>query len=205
MTIWGTGLGPLPSGSDADPPIAGDLRGDVTVYVDGRALGLPGVDQINFQLPAQVRERCFVPLAIFAGSQFSTGTRVAVSSGFPCKSEFGLMASTLASLDAGRILRIAILSYWAANGMQTIQSWLGSYDAAGLCYLANGEGAGLPDGAAYCAPNHTFDGTFGSGFIPISVRVLTGSPSCMACGRIPIRPSPWLPGPNPVHGSFLQT
>jgi len=120
VTVWGTGLGPLTSGSDADAPPAGTIRNDVTVYVDGipvtplyagRAPGLPGVDQINFTIPPDVRVGCFVPLRIATGSAASGGTTMSITapSAGPsvCSSEFQLSPAALASLDSRGVVRAA--------------------------------------------------------------------------------------------------
>jgi len=84
MALYGTGLGALPTGSDASPPPIGTIRNDITVYVAGipvkplyagRAPSLFGVDQINFVLPTGM-EGCYVPVQVsrarlkVPGSQF---------------------------------------------------------------------------------------------------------------------------------------
>lgn len=166
LVLWGTGLGSLPSGSDADSPQAGTIRNDVTVYVDGlpatpvyagRAPGLPGVDQINFVLPAGVQPRCFVPLQVVTGSAASGISTLAVSPGSSaCPSEFGLPPATLASLDAGGVVRVAVLNFnsttGAANGTvrQSAETREAEYDAPYLSALAS---AGQPlrkGGLAIC-------------------------------------------------------
>ncbi len=89
--LWGTGLGAIAS-SDAQPPTAGDLPGEIKVYVGnstatvlyhGRS-GFSGLDQINFQIPAGV-QGCYVPIAVQSGGTLSNVATLAVSaSGQTC-------------------------------------------------------------------------------------------------------------------------
>lgn len=191
LVLWGTGLGPLPSGSDADSPQAGTIRNDITVYVDGlpatpvyagRAPGLPGVDQINFVLPAGVHPRCFVPLQVATGSAASGVSTLAVSAGSAaCASEFGLPPGTLASLDAGGVVRVAVLNFnsttGAANGKvsQSAKAWEAEYDAPYLSALAS---AGQPiraKGLAICGATDR-----SQGLQPVTGVALTPSISGMS-------------------------
>jgi uncharacterized protein (TIGR03437 family) len=214
MTLWGTGLGPLPDGSDGDAPVAANLRYDVTIYVDGvpakplyagRAPGYPGVDQINFTLPAVIRPRCFVPLAISTGGRFTTGATVAISSSpGACTNEFGLASSALASLDSGRPLRIAMLSFRAGNAQQSVESWIGDYDPASLSFLVNGEGAGLPDGMAFCGFDQTFDGTYGESHYTSFDPNIRNQPKLYGQRRDPGPPLPVVSGPQGCRWSFVS-
>ena len=153
MTLWGTGLGALPSGSDAISPQGGTLRADVTVNVAGipltplyagRAPGLPGVDQINFILPPGMAPRCFVPLQVQTGNAWSTLVTLAVStSGTICDSDLALTTPMLALLDAGSRLRGVLLYFNSSTASpsgvvtQTAQTWMGDYDASDLSLLVN--------------------------------------------------------------------
>lgn len=155
MAVWGTGLGPLPAGSDASPPPVENLRNDVTVYVAGipvkplyagRAPDLFGVDQIDFVLPTGIRDGCFIPLQVVTGTAVSATATISVAaSGDTCPSEFGLSASTLASLDAEGTIVADVLSFGSTTStpsatitrvVQTSQAWRAVYDASTLSVLA---------------------------------------------------------------------
>jgi len=183
------------------------------VYVDGiaatplyagRAPGYPGVDQINFKLPADVRPRCYVPIAISTAGRFSTGTTVAVSStGGTCASEFGLPASTMASLDAGHAVRIAVLGYRGLYAQQSVESWVGDYDASYLSFLVNGEGTGLPDEAALCGFDQSFDGTFRDGYLTSFDPNIRTQPKLYGLERDPSPATPIITGPQGCQWSFV--
>jgi len=170
VSLWGTGLGALPSGSDADPPKAGILRSDVTVYVGGipvrpdyagRAPGFPGVDQINFTLPLGVTPRCFLPLQIETGNATSGLVTLAVSRpGAVCGGDLTLPQSMLESLDAGGKLRGARLLFTSQTPgaclrfpqacatptdavAQTESTVVGAWDESDLSILV-GPGTALP-------------------------------------------------------------
>lgn len=85
--LWGTGLGPI-KGDDAGAPPVGNLDVEVEVLVGGRPAKLlykgrsaqfPGVDQVNFEVPADV-EGCFVPLAVKTGDVVGNYATISVAS-----------------------------------------------------------------------------------------------------------------------------
>jgi uncharacterized protein (TIGR03437 family) len=88
LNLWGTGLGPI-SGSDAEPPVAGNLGATVPiVYIGGvevpatyygRSPCCSGLDQIQFHVPSNVTG-CNVPLAVQIGNAVSNFVSVAVAS-----------------------------------------------------------------------------------------------------------------------------
>jgi uncharacterized protein (TIGR03437 family) len=140
MTLWGTGLGPLPAGVfDAEPSEPGTVRNEVTVYIGGipvtplyagRAPGLFGVDQIDFILPENVPQRCFVPIQVTTSSAASGVTSLAAGpANESCSSEFGLTASQLASLDASGFIRVAVLSISSSTSSEVVtqsaETWRG--------------------------------------------------------------------------------
>lgn len=153
MSLYGTGLGPLRSGSDTDPAAAGSIRDDVTVWVGGipvkplyagRAPTLFGVDQINFSLPTGTPEGCYVPLQVVTGAAFSSPTTISVSShASACPSELGLPADTLEALDLGGTIVVDVLNFSSVTSMpyppaqiaQTVDSWRARYDASTLSAL----------------------------------------------------------------------
>jgi uncharacterized protein (TIGR03437 family) len=88
MILWATGLGPVDF-DETQPPQVGSLNVDLEVLVagkrapvlyKGRSAQFPGIDQINFQLPAGTPEGCYVPLVLRAGGVTSNFTTISVSS-----------------------------------------------------------------------------------------------------------------------------
>ncbi|MBS1859408.1 MAG: hypothetical protein JST11_28800 [Acidobacteria bacterium] len=152
MTLWGTGLGTATAVSVLVAGVPAE-----TLYA-GPAPGLPGVDQINFVLPAGVPRRCFVPLVVRTGAAASGVVTMAVSAdGGPCASEFGLSREVLARLDGGGVARGAVLSVTtstdAATGAVTQQAeaWVAEYDAASLSVPATRDLLPLGDGDGVCS------------------------------------------------------
>jgi uncharacterized protein (TIGR03437 family) len=92
VTAWGTGLGPI-SGADTSLPSAFPNFPGVEVFVGTRAATViyagrsgccAGVDQISFQIPADVTG-CYVPVAVRSNGNISNFVSIAVSDdGGPC-------------------------------------------------------------------------------------------------------------------------
>jgi uncharacterized protein (TIGR03437 family) len=118
LILWGTGLGPYTAGPDNAAPNAGNIADNVEVLVGGlnlkpfyagRAPGIPGIDQINFTLPADglLPDGCVLPIQIRVGQETSNLTTFAKStSGGVCAHPFGLSSDMLRRLDAGETLKI---------------------------------------------------------------------------------------------------
>lgn len=104
MILWGTGLGPVDF-DETQPPQVRNLDVDLDVLVGGksarvlykgRSAQFPGVDQINFELPADAPEGCHVPIAIRAGTTVSNFASIAIASqGTVCSDPIGLSASEM--------------------------------------------------------------------------------------------------------------
>jgi len=147
ISVYGTGAGYVynspPDGmpAQADPPLAiviivADSLFDFTlgttppsVYWGGRAPGLIGVDQFNFQLPLTVREGCAVPLTM-AAEDNGASQPVTISvrkGGGPCQDPpsggYGQIAwekvVTTAPSGSTTEADTLILSLQAAPGKQT--------------------------------------------------------------------------------------
>ncbi len=103
VTLWGTGLG-----SVALSEVTLQLGGTkITPAYAGPAPTVPGVDQINFQVPdAGIPDGCYVSVVVNAGGILSNEATLAKASRpGPCEHPFGLSAAEMASLDSGgRIL-----------------------------------------------------------------------------------------------------
>ncbi|HTS49294.1 MAG TPA: hypothetical protein VMH05_15185 [Bryobacteraceae bacterium] len=91
--MLGTGLGPISAPDNNTPPV-GNLTVPVQVLVggkvaavsySGRMPGVAGVDQINFQVPADVPTGCYVPVEVRAGSMYSNIVTISIEAqGQPC-------------------------------------------------------------------------------------------------------------------------
>jgi uncharacterized protein (TIGR03437 family) len=103
--LWGAGLGPITTGDSVPPPVA-MLPFDIQLLVGGKAAKVqyagrspefPGIDQINFEIPAGVAG-CHVPIALKVEGVVSNYATIAVaSSGKTCSDWQGFSASEIAS------------------------------------------------------------------------------------------------------------
>lgn len=112
--LYGTGLGPVPY-ADNVAPTAGDLPTKTEVFVGGQPATVTyhgrnsccaGLDQINFQVPANAPLGCWVPVQVRTeGVTVSNTTTMAISAdGSPCKeSGHALAAPYLAGKKLGVI------------------------------------------------------------------------------------------------------
>jgi uncharacterized protein (TIGR03437 family) len=124
LIAWGTGLGAVPV-ADNTAPGAQDLRtaANVTAIVGGteiapayagRAPTLPGTDQIQFQLPANIRLGCAVPFQVrYGNGLLSNATTIAIApAGSTTCTSSQFTAATLARLDQGGLL---VAGYFALS------------------------------------------------------------------------------------------
>jgi uncharacterized protein (TIGR03437 family) len=89
MILWGTGIGAdansdVTGGSAGDQTAAGQVKVlvggiEVTPLYAGRSGGSPGLDQINFTIPASVTTGCFVSVQVRAGGRLSNAGTIAVA------------------------------------------------------------------------------------------------------------------------------
>ena len=114
--LWGTGLGAT-TAVDNMPPAGGDLAAPVEVRLggklakklySGRAPGFAGVDNIYFEVPADVPVGCSVPVQVKAGSAWSNSVRMAISAdGKRCADPGNPIAAIAA--NGGRIGLLSLL------------------------------------------------------------------------------------------------
>jgi len=124
LILWGTGLGPV-SVDETGPPGAVDPGTDVEVWVGneratvlykGRTPSYPGEDQINFQLPQDVVQGCYVPVAIKAGGVVSNFGSIAIASqGSVCSDPHGPAPGDLQRIANGESLKLAWLQLLREN------------------------------------------------------------------------------------------
>jgi uncharacterized protein (TIGR03437 family) len=121
LELYGTGLGPVGPGLDNNPPgVVTPANVTVQVLVGntlitpsyaGRSPSLAGVDQINFTLPSNLPNSCFVPIAIIVNGVTSNfATLATAASGLNCPAPFGLSAQQLANLEGGGTLNAGFVN-----------------------------------------------------------------------------------------------
>lgn len=119
VVLWVTGLG-ADSLSDLSGGTAGDVtaaaevrvlinRVEVVPFYSGRAPGLPGTDQVNFVLPADVALGCDVSIQVRAGGAVSNRVTIAVAAqgAQACASNL-FSEAELETLSRGETVRAAI-------------------------------------------------------------------------------------------------
>jgi len=113
LIAWAVGLGPVTGGDNVASP-GGDMSKSINVQAvvggrnipvlyAGRAPGLAGADQINFQLPADVQTGCTVPFQVSVNNQLSNPTYIAIApdtNSTECVLP-GFTSAQLKSFDAG--------------------------------------------------------------------------------------------------------
>lgn len=139
MVLWGTGLG-ADTASDSTGASSGDqtAAGQVKVIVGGtevipayagRSNGSPGLDQINFTVPANVTPGCFVSLQVRAGGTLSNLGSIAVAAaGNSACSHPTLSSAQLTKLDQGGTLTVGGLSLTKITSKMTVPN-LGSIES----------------------------------------------------------------------------
>jgi uncharacterized protein (TIGR03437 family) len=121
VVLWGTGLG-ADNASDVNGGTSGDqtVAGNVSVVIDGipvtpayagRSNGSPGLDQVNFVVPAGVNPGCFVSLQVRVGGRTSNfGSIAVVPAGQAACSHPAFTQAQLTKLDQGGTLSIGSLN-----------------------------------------------------------------------------------------------
>jgi uncharacterized protein (TIGR03437 family) len=139
LVLWGTGLGP-----DAQSDVNGGTSGDQTAAANvrvivgtteivpayaGRSSGSPGLDQINFTLPANIPPGCTVNLQVRAGGRLSNLGSIAIANRGETRCAHPTLSETqLRTLDLGGTISVGALalskvtSKTAVPGFGTIDS-----------------------------------------------------------------------------------
>jgi uncharacterized protein (TIGR03437 family) len=140
LILWGTGVGAdtqsdVTGGTSGDQTAAGNIRvivGDAEIMpaYAGRSNGSPGLDQVNFTLPAGVARGCTVSLQLRAGNRLSNlGTLAIANSGEAQCTHPVLTESQLRKLDQGGTLTAGGLAISKLRLKGTVPG-LGSLDVA---------------------------------------------------------------------------
>jgi len=124
MILWGTGLGPV-TFDETQPPQVGNVRNDVEVWVgnkrakvdySGRSPQFPSIDQINFTLPADVPQGCYVPLFVRAGGVASNFTTLAVTAdGKICSDAHSVSSTNWSQLQSAGTLNAGFIQLMRMN------------------------------------------------------------------------------------------
>jgi uncharacterized protein (TIGR03437 family) len=139
LVLWGTGLGPdaqsdLTGGTSGDQTAAGGIRVivggvEITPAYAGRSSGSPGLDQINFTLPAGAALGCTTTLQVRAGGRLSNIGSLAIANSGQAQCAHPTLSETqLRRLDQGGTITIGALTLsktstkLSAPGIGTIDS-----------------------------------------------------------------------------------
>jgi len=138
VVLWGTGLGPdlssdLTGATSGDQTAAAQVRvvvggTEIAPLYAGRSGGYPGLDQINFTLPAGVASGCFVSLQVRAGGRTSNlGSLAIVNAGQQSCTSPVLTTAQLSKLDQGGTLTYGDFTLTGVGVKMTIPGY-GSID-----------------------------------------------------------------------------
>ncbi len=149
VIVWGTGLGALPNGaSDSQPPAGGPQPATVSISLGGqtvqplyagRSPGLAGVDQINFTVPQNVMQGCYVPLLITAGGVAGNTVTMAIATGRQACSDTNPLSAMPRTGGKNAVVTLARLSF--TSGTNPTDS--GSLDAGVAIFEQQASGGTL--------------------------------------------------------------
>lgn len=152
LVLWGTGLGPY-SGDESNPPAQTDLPINVSVYVGNKPATVsykgrsssPGLDQINFTVPAGV-SGCYVPVAAVVNGTVSNFTSTSISAdGSTCSDPAGLPSAAINRIAAGGNLKVGFIELQriAFNVSVPILRTVNVKDDRGAAYFYNFDNSAL--------------------------------------------------------------
>jgi uncharacterized protein (TIGR03437 family) len=141
LTLWGTGMGPI-SGNETEPPTATQavnlanetqvLVGNQTATVGyaGRGGGSPGLDQIDFTVPAGASGcRTSIAVAVSGVTGNVTTMAVAPAGQATCGDTYGLLTSAniQAAMTSGSVTMGGIQAYRVGDLADTFLGGIGTY------------------------------------------------------------------------------
>ncbi len=157
IDLYGTGLGPDPQsdstgGTSGDQTAAANVRvrigtREVPVLYAGRSQGTAGLDQIVFNLPADVETGCTVPVQVLVGTQTSNEFTLAIAPAGQnaCRHPF-LSEQTLRRVSEGGTFTMGSLSLTKLDMSMAVlgqsfntsdESFSGSFARFGVGDMAN--------------------------------------------------------------------
>jgi uncharacterized protein (TIGR03437 family) len=126
VVLYGTGLGETPD--DARVRVG---TTEVTPLFAGPSPDYPGLDQINFIVPDNAREGCYVPLSVRVAGQTSNTATIAVSgSEGTCSHPLGLSREALRRLDDGGTVNVAVINATGGQARETVLAFINRTDAS---------------------------------------------------------------------------
>jgi len=169
VTLWGTGLGPVPDDEMMVPmPRNLDLNLQVlvggkpaAVRYQGRSACCTGVDQIVFEVPAGV-SGCSVPVVVQVDGAVSNFTAISVAdpNGSECTDISGISGTMLEKLRAGGTIRVGAIVLGVSRGTFVQESGLAQFFVADLGWLASQVSLDLPVPGS-CAAGPAASSTYG--------------------------------------------
>lgn len=142
LVLWTTGLGSDPADSDTVfSPAPHSVNTPLQIYVGGTAAkilyqgssGYPGVNQINFTMPASVPDGCWISLAAVAGGVVSNIATLPINNGggVCLDSQTGLNGNQIAP-SGGQTLRTGLVGVVQTNtpGKNSTRTITSTADAA---------------------------------------------------------------------------
>jgi len=186
LILWGTGIGSdtqsdVTGGTSGDQTAAGNIRvivgnTEITPAYAGRSNGSPGLDQINFTLPANIAPGCTVSLRVRAGGRLSNLGSLAIgNSGTNQCTHPTLSQAQLTRLDQGSKLTAGYLNI-SKMVLKLSEPGLGSFDST----TESVSGAFSQYGISQIADANFSTSQVGSCFVSRrigdQVSILTGTP-----------------------------
>jgi uncharacterized protein (TIGR03437 family) len=178
VTLWATGLGPIPD-NDAFMPVPRDFNINLQVLVGGKPATVRykgrsgccgGVDQIVFEVPAGV-SGCYVPVVVQVDSAVSNFTTISVaaSDSSDCVDLSGISGPMLEKLQAGASIRVGSVVLNVSKLDTVTETGIGQFLQADASWLASQVSLGLPSpGSCMVNPVRSFV-PFGSGIDPVGL------------------------------------
>jgi uncharacterized protein (TIGR03437 family) len=161
LVLWGTGLGPT-TGDETEPPPEVNLNTGVRVFVEGQSAAVsyggrsssPGLDQINFTVPAGISGGCKTSIAVLVNGVTGNVTTFAVApQGQPtCGDSFGtLTAANLQKALTNGSLSVGFINATRIDGGDdTLVAGFGSFTANNFLRSFGGSiGASIGSCTAY--------------------------------------------------------
>lgn len=169
LTLWGTGMGPV-SGDETEPPTQAVNLANVTqvlvgnqaaaVSYAGRGGGSPGLDQIDFTVPAGVTG-CRTSLAVAVSGVTGNVTTLAVAAaGQPtCGDTYGLLtsANVQTAMTTGSVTFGGTQAYRVGDLADTFLGGIGTYPLNSLIRSLVGD---LAPSVGSCAAYEVQGGSF---------------------------------------------
>ncbi len=178
VTLWATGLGPIPD-NEAMAPVPRDLDINIQVLVGGKPAAVrykgrsgccPGVDEIIFEVPPGV-SGCYVPMVVQVDDVVSNFTTISVADpgGSDCTDLSGISGPMLEKLQAGGNLRIGSVVLGVAKSDFVSETGVGEFFQADMTWLTNRITMGLPSPGSCMVNPVKSAAPFGLAFEPVGL------------------------------------